>query len=294
MTPHSPQAPVAPRRPAALRRLAIAVACAVLVVVAAACGSSDSSDQSGGPTTTAAIETTTTTKAPTTTTTEAPTTTTTQDPVTVVYKIGSSGPEVQALQERLAALGYRPGAVDGNYGAATSSAVMAFQKHEGIGRDGVAGPATRGQMYAGHVGAGPQQSGGGPRLEIDIDRQIMFVTLADGTTSIINVSTGSGQTYEHPSGGTATAVTPTGSYAVGRKIDGPEVAPLGTLYRPMYFKGGFAVHGSSSVPGYPASHGCVRVSNTDQDWLYPQIPAGTPVTLYGGPSGDAGTDNPAA
>ena len=31
------------------------------------------------------------------------------------------------------------------------------------------------------------------------------------------------------------------------------------MYRPNYFYGGYAVHGMTSVPAYPASHGCVRM-----------------------------------
>ena len=37
----------------------------------------------------------------------------------------------------------------------------------------------------------------------------------------------------------------------------------------MYFFKGWAIHGSPSVPAYPASHGCVRISNADADWLFP-------------------------
>ena len=58
------------------------------------------------------------------------------------------------------------------------------------------------------------------------------------------------------------------------------VAPLGKLYRPLYFKGGFALHGSSSVPGYPASHGCVRTTNADQDYLWDTVPNGAEVHIY--------------
>lgn len=270
--------------------LTVAAIVAVVGIVASACGGTDIADEEPAPTTQAP---TTTTAAPTITTIPEPTTTTTR-PEDLVLRSGSTGAEVESLEGQLQHLGYRPGDLDGVYDASTASAVMAFQKHEGLGRDGAAGPETRGKIFAGATGAGPQVVGSGPRLEVDIARQIMFVTLADGTTAIINVSTGNNETYDHPNGGTARAVTPVGSFAVERKIDAAEKAPLGVLYRPMYFKGGFAVHGSGSVPGYPASHGCVRVSNADEDWLFPQIPTGTPVVLYGGEVADAGTDNPAA
>lgn len=36
----------------------------------------------------------------------------------------------------------------------------------------------------------------------------------------------------------------------------------------MFYKGGYALHGSYKVPGYNASHGCVRVPVDDARWLY--------------------------
>jgi len=35
----------------------------------------------------------------------------------------------------------------------------------------------------------------------------------------------------------------------------------------MFFKGGFAIHGSNDLPGYNASHGCVRTLTRDAKWL---------------------------
>ena len=51
-----------------------------------------------------------------------------------------------ALQQRLVDLGYWMGEPDGNYGQLTRQAVMAFQKVEGLSRDGVAGPITQAQL----------------------------------------------------------------------------------------------------------------------------------------------------
>jgi hypothetical protein len=65
-----------------------------------------------------------------------------------------------------------------------------------------------------------------------------------------------------------------------RRIDGLRHAPLGVLYRPWYFTGGYAVHGSSDVPAHPASHGCVRVTNWDADWLATQLELGMVVRLH--------------
>ena len=35
----------------------------------------------------------------------------------------------------------------------------------------------------------------------------------------------------------------------------------------MFFKGGFAIHGSNILPGHHASHGCVRITPQDAKWL---------------------------
>jgi hypothetical protein len=54
-----------------------------------------------------------------------------------------AGPDVLKIQEKLAALGYAPGPLDGLYGVATASAVIAFQRDHGLDPDGIVGKATR-------------------------------------------------------------------------------------------------------------------------------------------------------
>jgi lipoprotein-anchoring transpeptidase ErfK/SrfK len=96
-----------------------------------------------------------------------------------------------------------------------------------------------------------------------------------------NTSTGGGYTYW--SGGRPhLAITPTGTFTITRKVDGWDRSPLGTLWRPTYFVGGVAVHGYASVPPYPASHGCIRLSIEAMDWLWAtsQVPIGARVIIY--------------
>lgn len=58
-------------------------------------------------------------------------------------KVGSTGPDVTYLQQRLIALGYLTGTADGVFGTGTQAAVIKFQQAKGINpADGEVGPAT--------------------------------------------------------------------------------------------------------------------------------------------------------
>jgi putative chitinase len=55
---------------------------------------------------------------------------------------GNSGAAVAQLQQRLKDLGFDIGVIDGVFGPGTEAAVIAFQKSQQLGADGVAGPQT--------------------------------------------------------------------------------------------------------------------------------------------------------
>jgi peptidoglycan hydrolase-like protein with peptidoglycan-binding domain len=55
---------------------------------------------------------------------------------------GTVGSQVKVLQRALAAVGFSPGSVDGDYGPSTQSALEKFQTAKGLTPDGVLGPAT--------------------------------------------------------------------------------------------------------------------------------------------------------
>lgn len=191
---------------------------------------------------------------------------------------GARGADVALVQSRLVALGFRPGPIDGAYGAQTYSAVLALQKHEGLDRTGKVDPITRASLEE-LLAPGPCEGLLGDRVEIDLSRQVIF--LVYGTdVSTINTSTGNEQPYVQPNGATAIARTPRGDFAIGQRYDGNQVGFLSTLYRPMYFSGPYAIHGSGSVPAYPASHGCARTSLGDMDFLWTVIPTGMQVYSY--------------
>lgn len=67
----------------------------------------------------------------------------------MILKKGDHGPSVEQLQVLLKAAGYDPGAIDGDYGARTAAAVLAFQADRpDLEDDGVAGPMTIGALHA--------------------------------------------------------------------------------------------------------------------------------------------------
>ena len=59
-----------------------------------------------------------------------------------ILKQGSQGGEVKEVQRRLKLWGYYKGEADGVFGAGTRSAVIAFQKKNGLKADGVVGAST--------------------------------------------------------------------------------------------------------------------------------------------------------
>jgi lipoprotein-anchoring transpeptidase ErfK/SrfK len=239
---------------------------------------------SGKPARVATVVKKTTTTTESTTTTEAPTTTapaTTAKPAPAGFGQGARSPAVQAFEAKLAELHYDVGKVDGYFDSMTSHAVLAFQKVHGMGRTSRATDDVVARiMSAGQVA--PMMGGGGAtRVEIDIKRQVLFLWKGGGLYRILDVSTGSGKRY-CVDGSCATAVTPGGSFRVTRRISGWRTSRLGRLYNPLYFNGGIAIHGSGSVPAYPASHGCVRITMAAAGWFPSQVPNGTPVYVLGG------------
>jgi peptidoglycan hydrolase-like protein with peptidoglycan-binding domain len=231
-----------------------------------------------------------------TTTTEETTTTIATNVVLVaeadppIQPVGTSSGEATArAQERLLELGFWLQSVDGNYGLTTRQAVMAFQKYLGFTADGVLGPETA--HYLTFITEKPRgRSDAGTMVEVDKTRQLLFFVIDGNTEWILNTSTGTEVPYERPNSNDpeiierGSSITPTGLFDVNRqRPEGWWEGDLGEIYRPKYFVGGVAVHGSNSIPNYPASHGCVRVSVPAMDWIWESelMPLRSPVWVHG-------------
>jgi lipoprotein-anchoring transpeptidase ErfK/SrfK len=173
------------------------------------------------------------------------------------------------VQRKLVRLGYlRPDSADGRFGGRSRTAVIAFQKWEGLARDGIPGPLTQ-RALARATRPAPLTKGKGTRVEILLDRQVLLLVRRGRVVRTIHVSTGK-RGFR----------TPAGRYEVLRKRLRSWSIPY-EVWLPWasYFVGGFAIHQAKSVPVRPASHGCVRVTRYDARWLFRRTLVGTPVRV---------------
>lgn len=201
-----------------------------------------------------------------------------------------SGLPTRAAQKKLLKLGFWLKSTDGRFDDTTRQAVMAFQKYF---RLKTTGSITQGTAYLLEMVTEPATAGttNGTLAEVDKQRQLLFIIQEGKTVAILNASTGDDREYEEPDANSpgvvirGVALTPEGTFSINReRPDGWWIGDLGQIYRPKYFIGGVAIHGSTSVPAYPASHGCVRVSVAAMDmiWDYDLLPRGTTVVVHSG------------
>ncbi len=188
---------------------------------------------------------------------------------------GDRGSMVLHLQIRLTEEGFYRGPLDGVYGVETAQAVMAFHKYLGLERT-FEWTQDDWRYLATFEPPPPSEE---DRVEVDLDRQVM-VLYRDGEVAIFPVSSANGRLYRGRSGALVRARTPEGTFSFYRHIDGMRRSYLGALWRPWYFHGGYAIHGSPSVPAHPASHGCIRVPMWEADWLAERLELGMTVVIY--------------
>lgn len=235
-------------------------------------------------------EETTTSVAETTTTLPANVVVVGAFPVPIVAVEKASGPDTAVAQLRLLQLGFWNSSADGEYGLTTKQAVMAFQKYVGLEATGSLDENTAAFLTGIEVRA-RGQADEGTLVEVDKARQLLFVVIDGKTEWVFNTSTGNGLPYEERDQNSpgsplikGVALTPDGMWTVNRqRPDGWWDGDLGSIYRPKYFRGGIAVHGSNSIPNYAASHGCVRISVPAMDFIWETdlVPLGTTVWVHG-------------
>jgi len=180
---------------------------------------------------------------------------------------GAHGAVITELRRRLDALGYAVPSPGDSFDPELLDSVYAFSKVQGLARTGIIDSAFWAKLNH-PLRPQPRYREPADHLEVNKPLQVLYIVRGGKVATIIPVSTA----------GLPGRFTPVGRFSIYRKVQGFDPSPLGTLFDPMYFTGGYAIHGNPSVPPYPASHGCVRVPM----WIAPTLSATNPYgeTVY--------------
>jgi peptidoglycan hydrolase-like protein with peptidoglycan-binding domain len=198
-------------------------------------------------------------------------------------RYGMRNQSVKGLQERLAALKYYPGSIDGQFGTATQEAVWAFQETQGLPGESYVDATMWRDLANPRAPRVLVPHGGGDRIEINLSDEVLVLYDNNHIRLVSHVSTGGGYYFCSPGGGCGTAITPTGNYHTLSFLPGWVTVPLGYMYNPVFFIGtAYAIHGDIPVPLQPVSHGCVRIPMDIAAFFHTlvQVP-GEPVYLRG-------------
>ena len=202
---------------------------------------------------------------------------------------GSRGEDVKRLQTKLYAANYLPGGIDGQFGNDTFLAVKYFQRLNGLKETGVADEKTQLILFSDDLKVAEK-----PiypyKVEISISKQKVYVYQwhFGSYSKLVKTMTCTTGTKETP--------TPLGTFKMG--------GPCGRWY---FFKkfdcwaqyasrivGGILFHSviysekdestlrqsTVNALGSRASHGCVRLSVENAEWIYKNIAAGTTCRIY--------------
>ena len=215
-------------------------------------------------------------------------------------KYGDSGDLVSAIQTRLAELGFYEKRVSGGYYEVTREAVRAFQEHNGLAVDGIAGQDTQQMLFS----ADAVPASATPRPS-PTPAPAKYKLMVD----VVNQST---RAYTYDENGEYTVLVREMICSTGTSSN---PTPLGTTIMPKkrarwgYFPqwdshaqyltridSANAFHSvlysaadertlstkSFEALGTPASHGCVRLYVSDAKWIYDNCEEGTIITVYEG------------
>jgi hypothetical protein len=208
--------------------------------------------------------------------------------------LGSVGGDVEQLQQRLTDLGFDPGPVDGVFGEATSQSVWAYKKLVMKTSADELRLSDNASMVTPEMWSAMQDpitiqprrpnTWTNTHVEVYLPEQVLVVFTDDRPTLVTHISSGE----LNPDGTPATfcetvtidtdeqarpleepiekaicaeSKTPGGVFEVERRYEGKRMGPLGGMLNPLYINYGIAIHGAKNVPLYPASHGCIRISN---------------------------------
>ena len=208
------------------------------------------------------------------------------DSTLVRLEPGDSGPDVERMQRALTDAGFYHFEIDGVFGPGTETAVVALHKFLKIDRTSTFHALDWLRLSQLPDPGLPNRWNELDYIEVDIARQLLFLVRGGVVTQILPVSTGSGNTYWSVRNNRwAGSRTPRGDYTLDMHQYGWACDSVTgwCVYKYWGFTPFYGVHGYRSVPAYPASHGCVRVTLADADWLEPHLFLGMPIHVWDKP-----------
>jgi hypothetical protein len=222
--------------------------------------------------------------------------------------LGMAGSEVRMVQERLAELGFFVGEIDGQFGRLFEQALWAYQKlvmnvprseASSVLTDDIWQDMQRGiriEPLRKHASGQATEN----HVEIYLPSQVAVFFVEDEPAMIVHISSGDGEEWREVvtidpgefqnENGTdplvrreiGVSVTPGGVFRFDRMVDGLRNSALGGMWDPAYFNYGIALHGAINVPLHPASHGCIRMSQTAGRTFHQYIDIGDQVFVWDG------------
>jgi lipoprotein-anchoring transpeptidase ErfK/SrfK len=201
----------------------------------------------------------------------------------------AADPNLQAAQLIMTKFGIPTGPVDGKFGPQTARGFCAFRQivpgsrpHRGTYSGGT---LQRLNEYNARYRSlrdipAPTRSGQSTYVLVNETCQVLIYVENGRYVKVMPVSTGKSG-YNTPNGEYSLGYTQRGwscstAYpeGCGTHQEGRFAAAHGShgnMYNKRRFTGAYYIHGSTSVPTYPASHGCIRVTVGDSDWLYDHV-----------------------
>ena len=191
------------------------------------------------------------------------------------FNFGAHGAAVRSVQRRLNQLHYYAGKVDGKYGQDTAEAVWAFKEAQGLPMNAATNTLVtykfRHDLIHPRLPKVLVRKGGGNRIEINQNHELLVLYRNNKVRLILHVSTGGNCLIDQGCGWT----TPDGNYRALSYSPGWVHVPLGEMYNPVFFIGeAYAIHGDIPVPWYPDSHGCVRIWMDAAAWFHKDVTVG--------------------
>jgi len=176
----------------------------------------------------------------------------------------TQGPQALLFNSLLREAGYHMGSVTDRVDESTTLGILALRKVIGLPWSDTYEPELYKALLRGGARFEPEHTEDGRHVEVDLDRQVMALVEDGRATDVFHISSGAGG-------------NPTGEFSFYLK--GPGYNAKG-MYYSVYYDGNYATHGFSSVPTYPASHGCIRNSIAYAVYVYNWIELGDSIYVY--------------